>query len=171
MLNDSCSTLVKNAHPSVITGWKWKAKIAEENAESALKRKEIIGTVTNGRSGLGLHPQWWLSKESTINKSNGFGRNSSSWGSEAYCYSCRTKETGCMNHVGECRRHGVTLSTWNQKIKFPYKGSLRHFTNTSQPSCLGVNCIQPIQSIWEKSQPQTYSHWMQECCKKLHVET
>ena len=26
-----------------------------------------------------------------------------------------------------------------QKIKFPYKGILQHFTNTSQPSCLGVN--------------------------------
>ena len=56
MLSDSCSPLVKNAQPSVITGRKWKAKIAIENAESALKMKEIIGTVANGRAGLGLHP-------------------------------------------------------------------------------------------------------------------
>ena len=45
MLRDSCDPLVKNAQPSVITGRKWKAKIAVENAESALRMKEIIGTM------------------------------------------------------------------------------------------------------------------------------
>ena len=55
MLRDSHDPLVKNAQPSVITGRKWKAKIAVENAESA-----------NGKAGLGLH-HWW-SKESTLNR-------------------------------------------------------------------------------------------------------
>ena len=59
---------MKNAQPSVIIGWKWKAKIAVENAESALRMKEIIGTVANGKAGLGLHPQHWWSKESTASK-------------------------------------------------------------------------------------------------------
>ena len=67
MLRDSCNPLVKNIQPSIITGQKWKAKIAVENAELVLKMKEIIGTVANWRAGLGLHPQHW-SKESTINK-------------------------------------------------------------------------------------------------------
>ena len=82
MLRDSHDPLVKNAQPSVITGWKWKAKIAVENAESAIKMKEIIGTVANVKAGLGLHPQRWWSKESTLNRrKNGVRRNSSSLGS------------------------------------------------------------------------------------------
>ena len=68
MLRDSRDPLVKNAQPSVITSRKWKVKIAVENAESALRTKEIIGTVANGKAGLGLHPQRWWSKESTANK-------------------------------------------------------------------------------------------------------
>ena len=61
ILHDSQNPLVKNAQPSVITSQKWKTKIAVENAESALKMKEIIGTVTNRRAGLDLHPQLWWS--------------------------------------------------------------------------------------------------------------
>ena len=68
MLWDSCNPLVKNTQLSIITGWKWKAKIAVENAELALKMKEIIGTGANGRTGLGLHTLHWWSKVSTINK-------------------------------------------------------------------------------------------------------
>ena len=68
MLRDSRDPPVKNAQPSVITDRKWKAKIAVENAESALRMKEIIGTVSNGKAGLGLHPQCWWSKESTVNR-------------------------------------------------------------------------------------------------------
>ena len=68
MLRDSRDPLVKNAQPSVITGRKWKAKIAVENVESALRMKEIIGPVANGKSGLGLHPQSWWSKESIANR-------------------------------------------------------------------------------------------------------
>ena len=61
MLRDSRDPLVKNAQHSVI-------KIAVENAGSALRMKEIIGTVANGKAGLGLHPQSWWSKESTANR-------------------------------------------------------------------------------------------------------
>ena len=68
MLRDSRDPLVKNAQPSVLTGRKWKAKIAVENAESALRMKEIIGTVANGKAGPSLHPRRWWSKESTANR-------------------------------------------------------------------------------------------------------
>ena len=68
MLRDSHDLLVKNTQPSIISGRKLKAKIAVENAESALKMKEIIGTVANGRASLGLHLQNLWSKESTITK-------------------------------------------------------------------------------------------------------
>ena len=68
MLRDSRDPLVKNAQPSVITGRKWKVKIAVESAESALRMKEIIGTVVNGKAGLSLHPLRWWSKESTLNR-------------------------------------------------------------------------------------------------------
>ena len=53
---------------------------------------------------------------------------------------------------------GATLSTWNTKNEFPHKCSLWMFTNTNQPSCLGVNYIWPMQSMWENCNPQTYSH-------------
>ena len=68
MLRDSRDPLVKKVQPCVITDRKWMAKIAVENAESALKMKEMIGIVPNGRSGVHLHPQRWWSKQSTINK-------------------------------------------------------------------------------------------------------
>ena len=68
MLQDSRDPLVKNAQPSVINGRKWKVKIAVENAKSALRIKEIIGTVANGKAGLGLHPQRWWSKEFRANR-------------------------------------------------------------------------------------------------------
>ena len=68
MPRDSRDPLVKNAQPSVITSWKWKAKIAVENTELALRMKEIIGTMANGKAGQGLHPQCWWSKESTANR-------------------------------------------------------------------------------------------------------
>ena len=68
MLRDSRDPLMKNAQPSVITGRKWKAKIAVENAESALKMREIIDTEVNRKAGVGLHPQRWWSKESTANR-------------------------------------------------------------------------------------------------------
>ena len=57
MLRDSRDPLVKNVQPFVTTGRKWKAKIAVENAESALRMKEIIGTEVNRKAGLSLHPQ------------------------------------------------------------------------------------------------------------------
>ena len=68
MLRDSRDPLVKNTQPSVMNGQKWKGKIAVEDAESALKMKEIIGTVTNWRAGLGIHSERWWSQECTINK-------------------------------------------------------------------------------------------------------
>ena len=59
MLCDSHNPLEQNAQPSVITGQKWKAKIAVENTESAFKMKEITGIAANGRAGLSFHPQHW----------------------------------------------------------------------------------------------------------------
>ena len=97
ILCDSHDKLVKNAQPFIITSWKWKAKIAVENAESALKLEEIISTVVNRRAGLSLHTQHWIHKKQ---KNNSFKRNSSSWGSHAYCCSCRTKVTG---HMWDCQ--------------------------------------------------------------------
>ena len=67
MLRDSRNPLGKNTQPSVITDPKWKVKIAVENVESALRMKEIIGSVANRKAGQGLHPQRWWSKESTLN--------------------------------------------------------------------------------------------------------
>ena len=68
ILRDSHDPLVKNTQPFVITGRKWKAKTAVENTDLVLRMKEIIGTVTNGKAGLGLHPQRWWSKESMLNR-------------------------------------------------------------------------------------------------------
>ena len=94
MLCDSRDPLVKNAQPSVITGRKWKAKVAVENAESALRMKEIIGTVANGKVGLALNPQRWWSKESTANR--------------------RKMMSGEIHHLEEVRRFATTVGQRKQ---------------------------------------------------------
>ena len=134
MLWDSCNSLMKNAQPSVITGQKQKVKITVENTKSALKMIEIIGTVANGRVGLGLHPHCWWSKESTINKRKVV--------SEEIHHLATRIATAIRQRK---RAHGPSgrvqmreLSHGTPKIKFPDKGSLQHLTNTSQPSCLGL---------------------------------
>ena len=134
MLHDSRDPLVKNTQPSMITGRKWKAKIAVKNAESALRMKEIIGTEANGKAGLGLDPQNWWSKESRFNR--------------------RKMVSEEIHHFEEVRHFATAVRQRKQGIschmeKFPHKSSLRRLTNTSQPSCLGVNYIQPMQSMWE----------------------
>ena len=68
MLRDSRDPLVQKTQPPVVTGRKWSAKDAVEDAESALKLKEVVGAVAKGKSGLGLHPQRWWSKESTTER-------------------------------------------------------------------------------------------------------
>ena len=68
MLRYTVDPLVKSAQPAIITGRKWDAKYAVETAESPLKMKEVIGSVATERAGLGLHPQRWWSKETTMNK-------------------------------------------------------------------------------------------------------
>ena len=75
-----------------------------------------------------------------------------------------------MDQVEEYKKQSGHMER-TPKINFPYKGSLRRFTNTSQPSCLSVNYIRPMQSMWENCQPQTYFHWMRVRSDKLQVET
>ena len=100
---------MKNAQPSVITDRKWKAKIAVENAESALRMKEITGTVANGKTGLGLHSQRWWSKESTLNRRKMVSEeiHHLEEGNKAHGPSGRVQKTELS--------HGATSSTWNQK--------------------------------------------------------
>ena len=68
MLHNSVDPFVKSAQPAIITGRKWNVKYAVKTAESSLKMKEVIGSVTTSRAGFGLHPQKWWSKETTKNK-------------------------------------------------------------------------------------------------------
>ena len=77
MLRDFHDPLIKNAQSSVITNRKWKAKVTVENAESALRIKEIIGKwKSRSRStSTAMVVQRIHSKQ----KKNGVGKNSS-WG-------------------------------------------------------------------------------------------
>ena len=68
MLRGCEDPLVKSGQPAIITGRKWNAKHAVETAESSLKIKEVIGSVSTGRAIFGLHPKKWWSKETTKNK-------------------------------------------------------------------------------------------------------
>ncbi len=68
MLRVTVDPLAKSVQPAIITGRKWNAKHAVETTESSLKMKEVIGSVATGRTGFGLHPQRWWSKETTKNK-------------------------------------------------------------------------------------------------------
>ena len=99
---DSVDPLVKSTQPAIIIGQKWNAKHVVETAESSLKMKEVIGSVTTGRAGFSLHPQWWWSKETTNNKPKiVFKRDSSFWVKQTSCHSCGTTQTRCMDYMGK----------------------------------------------------------------------
>ena len=68
MLRDSVDPLGKSAQSAIITSRKWDAIYVVKTKESSLKMKELIDSVASRRAGLGLHPQWWRSKETTKNK-------------------------------------------------------------------------------------------------------
>ena len=118
MLCNSHDPLVKNAQLSIITGWKWKTKIAVENAGLALKIKEIIGTVANGRASQGLHPQCWWSKESTINKRKMVLEEIHHL-EEVTCIATAEGQRKQIEWTkwesAKEMSHGATLSTWNPK--------------------------------------------------------
>ena len=128
--------------------------------------------MANGRAGPGLHPQHWWSKESTIKK-NGFGRNSSSWGSHTYCYSCRTKETAWTKW--ESAKDKVII--WSdlkhmesQKLSFLIKAA-----DDISPTPVNLHARGLSTSDWCRACGKTaslkHTHWMWVCSKKLHVET
>ena len=139
MLRDSCDPLVKNTQPSVITDRKWKAKIPVENAESALRMKEIIGTEANGKAGLGLHPLSQWAKESMLNRRKMVSEELHHLEEVRHFV---VGQTGCMDQVGECKRQSCHMEQpqahGTKKIKFPHKSNLWHLNNTSQPSYLGL---------------------------------
>ena len=118
-----------------------EGKIAVGNA---LRMKEIIGTVANGKASLGIHPQCWWSKESTANG--------------------RKMVSEEIHHLEEVRRFAAAvgqrkLGAWTKwesandraviwrelkhmepkKLSFLIKAVYDVLCNTSQPSCLGVN--------------------------------
>ena len=91
-----CVTLaMKNAQPSVITGQKWKAKIAVENAKCALIRNKLfaLGQMEEQAKAFIHMVRRFHNKQKKIS----IGRNSPSWGGHVYCDSYRTKETGRMD--------------------------------------------------------------------------
>uniref|UniRef100_A0A3P9H1W7 Reverse transcriptase domain-containing protein n=1 Tax=Oryzias latipes TaxID=8090 RepID=A0A3P9H1W7_ORYLA len=60
-LQDTCDSLVVQAAPILATGRKWAPKAATDLAKAALRHKDIVGCVQEGRSGLGLSssaPSW-----------------------------------------------------------------------------------------------------------------
>lgn len=68
-LTQSKDLVVKLVAPTVKSGRKWKAKQAVQQAQAALRHKDIIGHVHHGRGGLGLatgKPMW--TKASVVEK-------------------------------------------------------------------------------------------------------
>ncbi|KAK0141131.1 hypothetical protein N1851_021872 [Merluccius polli] len=61
MLLDSSDPVVAQAAPILATGRKWTPQTATEQAKAALRHRDIVGQVQEGRSGLGLGastPTW-----------------------------------------------------------------------------------------------------------------
>lgn len=56
MLLDSSDPFVAQAAPILATGRKWTPSVATEQAKAALRHRDIVGRVQEGRSGLGLGP-------------------------------------------------------------------------------------------------------------------
>ena len=125
----------------MITGRKWKVKIAIENAESALRMIEITGTVANGKAGQGLHPQRWWSKESTLNRTKMVsGEIHHLEEARRFATAVGQRKQGAWTKWKSAKDRAVIwsdLKHMNEKIKFLHKSSLRLLTNTSQPSYLG----------------------------------
>jgi hypothetical protein len=65
MLRDSIDKKISEAGIEVRTGRKWKASEAVAEAESRLKHQDIVGTVTQGRLGLGCIPKMRWKNAST----------------------------------------------------------------------------------------------------------
>ena len=60
-LTQSKDPVVRGAAPTVKTGRKWKPKEAVQQAQAALRHRDIVGQVQHGRGGLGLctgNPAW-----------------------------------------------------------------------------------------------------------------
>ena len=51
-LRDSKTEQIRKAWIEVITGRRWSASRAVEQADNTLKLKDVIGTVTSGRQGI-----------------------------------------------------------------------------------------------------------------------
>jgi hypothetical protein len=60
MIRDSVDEKVREAGVKILTGRKWKAEEAVKDTESLLRNSDIVGTVTEGRLGLGCatRSQW-----------------------------------------------------------------------------------------------------------------
>ena len=57
MLKDSSDTRINQAGITVKTGRKWEAEQAVCYVEERLRHKDLVGTTTVGRQGLGLNPR------------------------------------------------------------------------------------------------------------------
>ena len=104
----------------MITGWKWKAEIAVENAESALRMKEVIGIVANGKAGLGLHPKRWWSKESMAHRRKMISEEIHHLEEQGAWTKWENAKDCC--HMERPQAHGT------KEIKFPHKSSLQRLT-------------------------------------------
>ena len=60
MLHDYQDLQVESAKSLIMTGQKWNA---EEDEESYLKMKEVVGAVATGRADVSFHPQCWNHQE------------------------------------------------------------------------------------------------------------
>lgn len=64
MLQDSVDPTVQKSEPKLRTGRKWKAKSAVDNAQAALRLKEVMGATQSGRQGFNSSEGPWWSQAS-----------------------------------------------------------------------------------------------------------
>ena len=129
--------------------------------------KEIIGAVTNGRADLGFHPQWWWSKESTINK--------------------RKIVLEEIHHLEEVRRIATVVGqrngpSWRRQKTGLSRVDLKHMEPPKLnflikavydflPTPVNLHAWKLTTCDRCSACGKTYSYWRRVCSKKLHVET
>ena len=156
----------------MITSRKWKAKITVENAESALRMKEIIGTVANGKASLNRHPQRWWSKESMLHRRKMVSKEI-----------LHPEEVRCFATAVGQRKQGAWTKWESAKDRAVRRRDLKHM----EPKKLSF-LIKAVYDVlptpvnlhaWglttsdrcRTCEPQTYFHWMWVYSKKLYLET
>ncbi len=158
MLRDSNDQMVRQADITIQTGRKWSASRAAVETEARLRHKDIVGTINQGRLGLGVITRARWKNASAKGRCNpgravhGGGRGQTSQGSvhetskevDTLAW-CSRKTAGLEGYMA----HGEKLN------QIPSMLYIQCLTNTSKVALLGAGRDPKLHAVWETGKPGT----------------